>query len=903
MRLLFAHELQDFRADAAQIAPVHVGEYVEHRPDVVMVDDDRHVGAVHRSQVGEQLRAARGRAWIAVCLRVAARRCANRCGSGGRCAGERARRGGVDGAARGRDRCAEQGIERIDAVLRRLHADVVVHAVGPVQPEVRRHRAAATERDQHAAGYVALRESHFGGLGAVDIETDHGLIGDLMHVHIGRAGYRGDAAGHLLRDGVVGLGVAADDLQVDGRGQAEVEDLARDVRGLEEEGHVREALAQALAEEDFVVARGAVVLLVERNEDLAIGGGDGRDIALGDGGPTVRDADVIDQHLDFIGRDYGADFVLEGSEADFGLFDARPGGPARVQAHLAGIDGREKVLADQQRETERSGEERAEGDERAAAMAQGPIEQPDVTVAKLFESMVEELMAAVKDAPAVAVAGDLRCEQVRHHGRDQRAGKQIGREHREHHRHGERREQVARGSGEQQHRHENDADGERGDEGRDRDLRGAIQHRREDWLAHGEIAVGVFDFDGGVVYEYSDRERETAEGHHVDGFAEQAEHAERGEDRKRDGDADDQSAAPASQEEEDHQAGEAGGDQGLAQHALNRGTHENGLIRQRRDLQLRRNVGEDARQFGFDGIDDAERGRLAVARDGDEHAARAVGAHDIVLDVEAVAHLGDILDIYIRAVDRLDRQIVERVPIGRAAADLNLVFGAAELGGAGGENQVLQVEGVGDIDGGEPLGIELIEVEIHHDGPLLSAERVGDGGALHGAERRADEVVADVEDLLLAEGLAGESELEDRHARSVVLQDVRREHAGRHLAQRRVHRGGGLRHRHIDLDVRMEVNFDDGVARIGLRFDVLDVVDVGGEAALEAGHHALFHLFGREAGVHPEHADHGDIDVGEDIHRHGAYGCPAEDGDEDGHHDEGVRAAEGEADNPHKRVV
>ena len=61
--------------------------------------------------------------------------------------------------------------------------------------------------------------------------------------------------------------------------------------------------------------------------------------------------------------------------------------------------------------------------------------------------------------------------------------------------------------------------------------------------------------------------------------------------------------------------------------------------------------------------------------------------------------------------------------------------------------------------------------------------------------------------------------------------------------------------------------------------------------ALEDGDDALFHLFGRQAAVAPHDADHGDIDVGEDIHRHGDDGGGAQDGDQHGHDHEGIGTA------------
>ena len=168
--------------------------------------------------------------------------------------------------------------------------------------------------------------------------------------------------------------------------------------------------------------------------------------------------------------------------------------------------------------------------------------------------------------------------------------------HGEHHGQRQRREQVARRAAEEDDGHEHDADAERGNEGGDGDLRRAIEDGFDDGLALAHVAMNVFDFDGGVVDQDADGQRQAAERHDVDGFAQQVHDGERGEDGERDGDADDDGGAPASQEQQDHQAGEEGGDGGLFEYAVDGGAHEDGLIEQQLEIEGGGQRGADARQ-------------------------------------------------------------------------------------------------------------------------------------------------------------------------------------------------------------------------------------------------------------------------------------------------------------------
>ncbi len=122
---------------------------------------------------------------------------------------------------------------------------------------------------------------------------------------------------------------------------------------------------------------------------------------------------------------------------------------------------------------------------------------------------------------------------------------------------------------------------------------------RTSGLRIAQIAMGVFDLHRGVVHQDADRQRQAAERHDVDGLPQQAQDDNGGEDRKRNGNADDDRAAPASQKQQNHQAGEPRGDERFPEHALNGRAHEERLIEKSRTFS---SGGRPARIFGKRGF-------------------------------------------------------------------------------------------------------------------------------------------------------------------------------------------------------------------------------------------------------------------------------------------------------------
>ncbi len=115
--------------------------------------------------------------------------------------------------------------------------------------------------------------------------------------------------------------------------------------------------------------------------------------------------------------------------------------------------------------------------------------------------------------------------------------------------------------------------------------------------------------------------------------------------------------------------------------------------------------------------------------------------------------------------------------------------------------------------------------------------------------------------------LARQRELQDRHGRGVVAQDVGRRDAGRQQLQHGLRRRRHLRQRRADIDALLEEDLDDAIAAQRLRLDVLDVADLGGQRALVVIDDAARHVVRQQPGVSPDDADHRHVDVRKNIGR------------------------------------
>ena len=122
-------------------------------------------------------------------------------------------------------------LERVHAVLRRLRGDAVADAGPRVQPERGRRLEAPAEGNQHVAGNIAGRKAYLRCPRAVNVHLEARQIEGFLNAQVNRAGDVFEFAHQPVGKSPVGVKVVPHHLDIDGRREAEIQDLADHVRG------------------------------------------------------------------------------------------------------------------------------------------------------------------------------------------------------------------------------------------------------------------------------------------------------------------------------------------------------------------------------------------------------------------------------------------------------------------------------------------------------------------------------------------------------------------------------------------------------------------------------------------------------------------------------------------------
>ncbi len=226
-------------------------------------------------------------------------------------------------------------------------------------------------------------------------------------------------------------------------------------------------------------------------------------------------------------------------------------------------------------------------------------------------------------------------------------------------------------------------------------------------------------------------------------------------------------------------------------------------------------------------------------------------------------------------------------------------MGGADPCGSRRQRQVLGIDRIHDVERRQSPGQQLVRVDIDHNLPIFAAGRRRQRDAGNRRQILANAVNTEIIELLFVQAVRIEAELQHRNARRIELYDDGRLDPGRHQRPNGIRRRNDLCDSKVEIDVWLEVDLLDRQTIEGLRFHVLDAVDVGADGVLAVGADALLHFRRGETGVLPNHRHHGNADFGKDICRHRPDRGDAEKQDQRRHHIECVRKSEGETNDPH----
>ena len=132
-------------------------------------------------------------------------------------------------AARLCDRQALKLRHRIEPVLRRLDRNVVAHAVSWIEIETGAGLEATAQRHQEALRYILLRKANGLCAGTIHIHGEVWIIKRLLNAGVGSAGYVAYVIRHFLCNRAVAIQIGSDDLDIDWRRKAKIENLRNDV--------------------------------------------------------------------------------------------------------------------------------------------------------------------------------------------------------------------------------------------------------------------------------------------------------------------------------------------------------------------------------------------------------------------------------------------------------------------------------------------------------------------------------------------------------------------------------------------------------------------------------------------------------------------------------------------------
>ncbi|MCG3163611.1 MAG: hypothetical protein JMDDDDMK_05050 [Acidobacteria bacterium] len=279
----------------------------------------------------------------------------------------------------------------------------------------------------------------------------------------------------------------------------------------------------------------------------------------------------------------------------------------------------------------------------------------------------------------------------------------------------------------------------------------------------------------------------------------------------------------------------------------------------------------EARQLGFDAVDDFQRRSFGAFGDRDVNRASAIDQSVAGQNVAAIFDHADIAHVNIRPAACADRQIGQLTNVAHDAVHRRQPIQIARAHVARRQNRVARRDGFGHFFRRHRKRTQTIRVNANDDRALVAAERRGRRHARQSREGRTHAEEREVLNFGHAARLAGKDELADGHAARVESHHERIDRARRHERFRPFNVGDDLRQRLAHISARMKEEFEQRDVLNRTRFDVLDAGDVEEVIFVIRSEKAL-HLRRIHSAVRLRDVDHRQIEIRKDVHRHSRDG-------------------------------
>src|SRR5260370_8856264 len=195
---------------------------------------------------------------------------------------------------------------------------------------------------------------------------------------------------HLLQQGIrigsVALQIGADDLNINRRGQTEIQNLADHIGRQESKGHAWKLFSQADPKIVDIAGR-LMVVLGEAYQDVGIGSADRRRIAVGEVNPAVGQSDIVDDAGNLAGWKLLFDESFNHIAETRRLLNACSLMSAKVERERPTVHGREKVRSQpRNNDRQRNGTGCVEPDEEDSAGMQSKFRHHVITIRIAYTS-------------------------------------------------------------------------------------------------------------------------------------------------------------------------------------------------------------------------------------------------------------------------------------------------------------------------------------------------------------------------------------------------------------------------------------------------------------------------------------------------------------------------------------